>query len=842
MSERTAVLSVCTGDYGEAFEKLVPSWVGKGGDVIVYTDKPYSVVGVEIRDTLSTPENWIDAVGCKAKVVQEFIKEDKYDRILFTDMDCYIRQGFEEIWNHDFDIAVSSKAHAKADSIACGTYFARNNSAFKRFVGEWVELQEEYKELGVGVQPRKQAYDQYSFTALLYRDWLKVHYYDGKIYNNRRMLYNSVSEWQKGALNAKIIHFAGDYWRNVKGEPVLEKLAKEEKWVEPKFKLITWLWHQNKTNHKYTGADVNRLYEQAKKYITIPFSFACVTDTPDGISPEIEIIPLPHELDYLSSNTWDAKKGKPQCYRRLALFAPDAEKRFGSKKIVSIDLDASIFGNIDNLFDRDEDIVLLASEQTDKSGRPYNGSLLMIKAGSRPRVWEELSLEGVLKAGKKYPGSDQSWISYILGDGEATWSAKDGVCMTTPGAFERGKWKPSDGNLVFWLGFGNKPMEKAASMAGKSDTVSQIIAKFNINRGLDPKLNIMTWLWQQEKSGFKYSAQDVNRWAESIRYNTNMAHTISCVTDIPDGIDKGINIIPMPSDFTNISNDKWAKSRGRPQCYRRLAMFHKDAERLFGKKFVSMDLDCTVVQELDPLFLREEDFVIVKGLTSQRPYNGSMMMVTAGVNHRVYDRFTPGRAIEASTKYTGSDQAFIAYCMGLCEAVWTEEDGVYLEQSTGKSKKHNPSNCRIIFYPGGGGRKSPDLFQKTTKLVDGRKLVGIVFDDINISIGMKLMESLGDEYNVRLLKKPSPFVSLELDEYDLVYFFDHRWIRPYYDKRKICCGVWAEGPVSFGKLDGCKALHYEQGADADSALVEKRVLLDSRTNIQDIANFIRNEV
>src|SRR3546814_19892900 len=64
-------------------------------------------------------------------------------------------------------------------------------------------------------------------------------------------------------------------------------------------------------------------------------------------------------------------------------------------------------------------------------------------------------------------------------------------------------------------------------------------------------------------------------------------------------------------EFLDISNPRW--SNGRPQCYRRLSMFRRDAGEIFGERFVSMDLDVVVGGPLDPLFDRPEDLVLFKG-------------------------------------------------------------------------------------------------------------------------------------------------------------------------------------------------------------------------------------
>ncbi len=835
----TTILSMCSGDYGEAFKELIPSWVNnaEADNVIIYSDKNYDVPGVEIRPNLFTPQNWVDAVGMKADVIQGFLKEWNGDRLLFTDMDCYIRQPFEEIWDEDFDISVSERASDSADSIACGTFFAKNTESFRRFVDEWVYWQKKYKERGVGIKPHRQAYDQYSFTDLLDKDWLKVHYYDGKVYNNRRMLYGGISSWQEDCLNAKIIHFAGDYWRNKHGKPVLENL-REEKASKPatdapQFRLLTWWWKQEKSNFTYTVQDVNRLYRQAKQHITIPFDFACVTDETEGFHPDIKLIPLPHELDYLSSDTWQASKGKPQCYRRLALWAPDADERFGHRRLFSIDLDVNILSNVDHIFSRKEDVVLLKSEDNEPN-RPYNGSLLGLTVGSRPHVWEKLSVDTVRKASSLFRGSDQAVLSHLLGDQEATWGKQDGICMSTPGAYKKKKWDGGNCKMVFWLGIGDKPMSEIEQRVVSKSPPTIYVPKHGV-------LNVMTWLWRQDKGQNVYTYADVNRWAEECRYNLTIPHTLSCVTDTPEGIDKGVNIIPMPQDFINVSSTRWSASRGKPQCHRRLAMFHKDAGKIYGQRFVSMDLDCNVFGNLDSVFGRDVDFIITQSTSEKRPYNGSMLMMTAGARPQVYDKLTQERIEHASKTLIGSDQAFLGCVLGWYEETWKETDGVYLLSSRQAKSWTPPENCLIAFYPGGRHEKPMSRFANPV-VKDNTVDYALVFDNTNWELGKKVHELLSDKISVKLIRRPSNLNDIPFASFGALYFYDHNWIRPYYKNAKLVAGA-REGSINAGKVALCNAVHCNN-ASSKQRLAElgMEATVVSDFEAQEIADFAGNKI
>lgn len=210
-------------------------------------------------------------------------------------------------------------------------------------------------------------------------------------------------------------------------------------------------------------------------------------------------------------------------------------------------------------------------------------------------------------------------------------------------------------------------------------------------------LTLLTWFWKQDRSRVTYRAEHVNTWAAMIRRNITMPHRVACVTDIPEGIDPSIEIIAPPGDFLDITNPKWAN--GKPQCYRRLSMFRRDAAEIFGERIVCMDLDCVIGGSLDPLFDRKDDLVLFKGTSRTRPYNGSMMLIRAGCRPQVFDDFNQAAALESGRKFCGSDQAWLMHKLGPREKVWDERDGVYWYGAP--YLKGRQAEPRILFFPGG---------------------------------------------------------------------------------------------------------------------------------------------
>lgn len=185
--------------------------------------------------------------------------------------------------------------------------------------------------------------------------------------------------------------------------------------------IFTWLWSQPGGRTKYTPFHVNLWASRVRKHLTIPARIACVTHEPEGIDPSIEIITPPRDFDDVRIPTWGNKY--PQCLRRISMFRPDAAKWFGDR-FVSMDMDSVIAGNLDDLFTDDSDFRMYRGTS---AARPYNGSMLMMRAGARPEVFTSFTPERAVEAGQQFVGSDQAWISYVLGRGERTWDANDGV-------------------------------------------------------------------------------------------------------------------------------------------------------------------------------------------------------------------------------------------------------------------------------------------------------------------------------------------------------------------------------------------------------------------------------
>lgn len=213
--------------------------------------------------------------------------------------------------------------------------------------------------------------------------------------------------------------------------------------------FVTFRW-QPPIGYRSTFAPdtVYALKDMIARHYAGPHRFVCVTDQPMAL-PGIETIPLWEDCSAIPSPIGHSY---PSCYRRLKLFAPDAGQMFG-ERLVSIDLDTVIVRDVSPLFDRPDDFVIWGESDFPHT-TPYCGSLWMLKTGSRPQVWTEFnertSPGDAWRAGCR--GSDQGWISYILGRREAVWTRADGVYSFRKHISKSGYRLPKDARLVSFHG------------------------------------------------------------------------------------------------------------------------------------------------------------------------------------------------------------------------------------------------------------------------------------------------------------------------------------------------------------------------------------------------------
>lgn len=119
--------------------------------------------------------------------------------------------------------------------------------------------------------------------------------------------------------------------------------------------------------------------------------------------------------------------------------------------IVSLDLDLVITGSLDEILKPKKDFMILKGVNA-VNPNPLNGSMMMLRAGAHPEVWQDFSLE---KAGKiafhEFP-DDQGWIWHKLPDADGWRGGTCGVYAFQKPGWPGGNDLPPDAKIVAFVG------------------------------------------------------------------------------------------------------------------------------------------------------------------------------------------------------------------------------------------------------------------------------------------------------------------------------------------------------------------------------------------------------
>jgi len=215
-------------------------------------------------------------------------------------------------------------------------------------------------------------------------------------------------------------------------------------------------------------------------------------------------------------------------------------------------------------------------------------------------------------------------------------------------------------------------------------------------------LKVVCYKWEAPlgyRSAFTHV--QVNTLFNMVSRHYHKPFEMVCITDNPKKLDSAIRVIPLWDDHGHLGSPHGGLN---PACYRRLKHYSEEARELIGERFITVDLDVVLVDDVTPVWDRPEvDFMIWGETLRRTPYNGSMQLMTAGARKQVWDRFNPDTSpLEARRAgFDGSDQAWISYVLGPHEKRWSMKDGVFsfrLHVKTNEGKL--PKGARIVFFEG----------------------------------------------------------------------------------------------------------------------------------------------
>jgi hypothetical protein len=186
--------------------------------------------------------------------------------------------------------------------------------------------------------------------------------------------------------------------------------------------VVTYLWQDSERDNQRRGYTfrhdhVHILKSMIARHLTLPYRFLCVTDDKiDGV----DTVPL------------DWRKHVPgTVFIRLMQHRPDIKDVFGQdiERILSLDLDVVITGNIDHIVNRDNDFTIWANPNFPAPGRAFfQSSVQCFKPGARSCLWTDFDPNETVKfTNWRFGGKEQAWISERLEWTEATFTAEDGI-------------------------------------------------------------------------------------------------------------------------------------------------------------------------------------------------------------------------------------------------------------------------------------------------------------------------------------------------------------------------------------------------------------------------------
>ena len=224
--------------------------------------------------------------------------------------------------------------------------------------------------------------------------------------------------------------------------------------------VACYLWYDPKGKNNdlyiYGPSHVRALKAMVGRNLSLPHRFVCVTNRDSKDLEGVETVPL--DMCYHVPGTRFAK---------LMTFRPDAAEVIG-ERILQLDLDTVIVGNMDKIAGRKEDLVLWRNPNFGGRRRArYNTSIVLLRAGSRPDIWTKFNKAkspAMLK--KDWGGTDQAWVSHMTRPDEAHWTNADGIYGAgrlvdiVPGVETE---LPDNARIVFFPGGGSQTCRALAN-------------------------------------------------------------------------------------------------------------------------------------------------------------------------------------------------------------------------------------------------------------------------------------------------------------------------------------------------------------------------------------------
>lgn len=186
-----------------------------------------------------------------------------------------------------------------------------------------------------------------------------------------------------------------------------------------------WTDPARRRSYQITPDDVRIWDRMIARNLTVPHRRVCITHRPDLI-------------DFMETVPIDPAKHVPgTCLVKLMVHRPDAAEFLG-ERILLMDVDVVVTGNLDPLVQRDEPAVWWRNPNYVTGGRRgfYQGSMQLFTAGARSFLWSDFNRSMLPIVNRRFGGAEQAWISERLNTSwpepgwqwsDAYWTEADGV-------------------------------------------------------------------------------------------------------------------------------------------------------------------------------------------------------------------------------------------------------------------------------------------------------------------------------------------------------------------------------------------------------------------------------
>lgn len=213
--------------------------------------------------------------------------------------------------------------------------------------------------------------------------------------------------------------------------------------------------------------------------------------------------------------------------------------------------------------------------------------------------------------------------------------------------------------------------------------------------------SIVCFLWGGNRD---FRPEHVNVLANMVARHLPEPHRFICITSATKGFSDRVEVLSTPPASEALGHLRTPERAHFPSCYRRLWMFSEEA-KVLGDRVLLVDIDLVVVNDLRPIFNMPQEFV------GWRPYRdwgapmrfgGGIYLLSPGTRTKVWDDFKgPSSIAEArAAGFRGSDQAWISYKLGLNEAYWDRDAGIYSIRDMKGTESVLPKDARLIQFNG----------------------------------------------------------------------------------------------------------------------------------------------